>query len=168
MGWLSWVSALRIHVSATTAAALENATGFHLSPRGEVRRTIIYVFLCATNLPLAFTKLFVTLWNTFHVLPSSILLESSYRYGNQGRCVLMWTNGHFNIFSFQVLLKGKGVMKTFWLDGCDDESHWRRARKLHSSSKDSIATKCSVNVNHHLYSHSPSYNITTICVTPAE
>ncbi|CAL8115018.1 unnamed protein product [Orchesella dallaii] len=68
----------------------------------------------------------------------------------------------------EVLLKGKGVTNTFWLMGCDDESKWKRARKLHAAaSKESIDTKCSTTVNHH-YSHSPSNNIMTICVTPAE
>ncbi|ODM94989.1 Atrial natriuretic peptide receptor 1 [Orchesella cincta] len=68
----------------------------------------------------------------------------------------------------EVLLKGKGVTNTFWLMGCDDESKWKRARKLHAAaSKESIDTKCSATVNHH-YSHSPSNNIMTICVTPAE
>jgi len=73
----------------------------------------------------------------------------------------------------QVLLKGKGVTKTYWLDGCEDESNWHRT-KGHFGSMESLGSKGSTGSNHrhnsifNNYSVSPSNKITMICVTPAE
>jgi len=90
------------------------------------------------------------------------------------------------------VLKGKGTTVTYWLEGCNDESIWKRTTLGNSNSRESLETT-SVNVftgspsacgfgggiglfkgitsavspiQHHHFS--PSNNVTTISITPAD